>query len=476
MSSADVIETSQVSETRRSDVNTVRSLGTIADNVDTHLTLGGLNGRVGITRRDSVALGVEKEMVDQSLHVLLHGRARGRRDLVVLHANRTSGHLVQTLVDDAERLAELLHTAQISVVAVTVNTNRDIELDLVIRVIGSTLADVPRDTRSSEHNTREGEVQGISSRDGSDILQSLDPDTVVCKHLLGLVDSVTKLGRPLVDVVEQTNGDILMHTTGANICGVETRTRHTLVEFLQTTMLAPSQPPLQFTTPKTHHQLLSLLEPPQERRKRTNIHSVRQNRHKMVQDTRQLAKQRPNPLCPLRNLNIEQLLHSQRKTLFIGHHRDVIQPIKVRQRLQIRPVLAQLLRATMQQTNVGIRANNLLAVELENQPQHAVGGRMLGAKVDCVMAHLARGDVVRLGGFGALRGLFLDGRLVVGIEGGREVLAYGEDAGALVGGLGGGISADGRCGEGTGCYGDGGELLGWSLYAEALGAVAGEPI
>jgi hypothetical protein len=36
----------------------------------------------------------------------------------------------------------------------------------------------------------------------------------------------------LVDVVKKTNGKILGNTTGANVGGVKTGTRNTLVEFL----------------------------------------------------------------------------------------------------------------------------------------------------------------------------------------------------------------------------------------------------
>lgn len=232
MTLGDVIETTQVSETGGSDVASVWSLAAVTDDVDTHLALGSLDGGVGLTGRNGVALGVEKEVVDEGLHVLLHGGSGRRRDLVVLDADGAGGHLVQALVDDAEGLSELLHSAEISVVAVSVGSDGDVELDLVVGVVGLALSDIPRHAGTSEHDTGEGEVQRLSGGNDTDTPQSLNPDSVVGQHLLGLVDTVAELGSPLVNVVEKTNGDILVNTTGSDVGGVETGTRDTLVEFL----------------------------------------------------------------------------------------------------------------------------------------------------------------------------------------------------------------------------------------------------
>jgi hypothetical protein len=227
-----LVEAAQVGEAGCADLAAVRPLGAVGDDEDTHLTLGGLDGAVGLTRGNGVTLGIEQEVVDKSLHVLLHCGTGRRGDLVVLDLDGASGHLVQALVDDAERLAELLHAAEVAVVAVTVDANGNVKLDLVVGVVRLGLADVPRNTGTTEHDTREGVVEGISSADDTNTLGTADPDTVVGQELLSLVNAVTELGSPLVDVVEKTNGKILGNTTGADVGGVETGTRDTLVEFL----------------------------------------------------------------------------------------------------------------------------------------------------------------------------------------------------------------------------------------------------
>jgi hypothetical protein len=166
----------------------------------------------------------------------------------------------------------------------------------------------------------------------------------------------------------------------------------------------------------THHKLLTLFETPQERRQSTNVHGVRQNGHEVVQDPGDLAEQSPDVLGALGDLNVQQLLDSEREALLVGHHRDVVQTVEVGQRLQICPVLDELLGAAVQQSDVGVGAHNLLAIELQNQPQHAVGGGMLGAEVDGVVSDFALVDVVRL----VLCHAHVLG--VLGVDGAAEVL------------------------------------------------------
>jgi hypothetical protein len=222
MTARDLVESSKMGETWCSDLTSVWSLATITDDVDTHLSLWCLNGRVGLSGWHSVSLGEEQEVVDESLHVLLHGRSWWWRNLVIFHTDWTSWHLVQALVDDAKRLAELLHSAKVTIVAVTVLANWDVEFHLVVCVVRLALANIPWDTGASEHDTSEGVVQGIGSRNNSNTSGSANPDTVVGQKLLGLIDTITELSSPLVNIIEQTDWDILVDTTWSDICGVKT--------------------------------------------------------------------------------------------------------------------------------------------------------------------------------------------------------------------------------------------------------------
>lgn len=147
-----------------------------------------------------------------------------------------------------------------------------------------------------------------------------------------------------------------------------------------------------------YHKLLSLLETPQEGRQGANIHGVREDGHKVVQDSGDLAKQGADELGSLGDLDVEQLLDSQREALFVGHHGDVVEAVEVGQGLQVGLVLDQLLGAAVKQSDVGVGSDNLLSTQFENESQDTVGGGMLGTEVDRVVADLAllNGALARL--------------------------------------------------------------------------------
>ena len=228
----DLIHTSQMGESRSPNLAPVRPLAAVRDKENTHLALGRLDGAVSLARWHCVTLAEEQEVVNKGLHVLLHGRAGRGRDLVVLDLDGAGGHVVQALVDDAERLAELLHEAKVAVVAVAVDADGDVKINTVVGVVWLRLADVPGNTGATKHDTGEGVVESISGADDTNTLGTTDPDTVVGQKLLGLVDAVTELGGPLVDVVKKTNGKILGNATSAYVVSVKTGTRDTLVELL----------------------------------------------------------------------------------------------------------------------------------------------------------------------------------------------------------------------------------------------------
>jgi len=175
----------------------------------------------------------------------------------------------------------------------------------------------------------------------------------------------------------------------------------------------------------TYHELLTLLETPQERSQGTNIHGVGEDRHEVVQDTGDLAEQGTDPLGTLRNLNVEQLLNSQRETLLVGHHGDVVETIKVGQGLEVCLVLDQFLGTTVQQTDVGVCADNLFTIELENQTQDTVSGGMLRTEVDGVVADLALVGVL-IGVIGEV-----DVRVISVAGTGNEVGVDGDEASGI---------------------------------------------
>jgi len=149
----------------------------------------------------------------------------------------------------------------------------------------------------------------------------------------------------------------------------------------------------------------------------------------VVQNSCDLSEQRANPLGTAGDLDVQQLLHGQREALLVGHHADIVQAIKVRQRLQVCLVLNQLFRTAVQQSHVWVRADNLFSIQLEDKTQHTVGGWVLRSKVDGVVADLPLTGVCG-GRVGCARG---------GVDGLAEGRVDGDEtSGVRVGGLDGG--------------------------------------
>lgn len=120
-------------------------------------------------------------MVDESFHVFFHGGAWRWHDLVIFDFDGTRGHLVETLMDDTEGLAEFFHAAEVPVVAVSVDADRDVELDLIVGVVRLALAHIPWHTGATEHDASPGVVEGIGGGDDTNTLSSTFPDPVVCQ-------------------------------------------------------------------------------------------------------------------------------------------------------------------------------------------------------------------------------------------------------------------------------------------------------
>ena len=136
------------------------------------------------------------------------------------------------------------------------------------------------------------------------------------------------------------------------------------------------------------HQLLALLEHPQERRHRTDVERHGGDVEQMIEDAGDLVEQHPDVLRADRHLDAQQLLHRQHEAVLLHQHRAVVETVEVGDRLQIGADLDELLGAAMQQADMRIGALDHLAVHLEQKAQHTMGRRVLRPEIDGVVAHL----------------------------------------------------------------------------------------
>src|SRR5690606_31040244 len=132
-------------KSRSPDLETVWFVRTVGNQIDTEFTFWMLNCRIRLTSRHMKALSKQLEVMDHGLHVTLHLLTQRRRNLVIVGNNRTwvLTQPIHALFNDAVGLAHLLYTHQISVIAITVDADRDIEIQLIIHSVGLLLTQIP---------------------------------------------------------------------------------------------------------------------------------------------------------------------------------------------------------------------------------------------------------------------------------------------------------------------------------------------
>ena len=109
----------------------------------------------------------------------------------------------------------------------------------------------------------------------------------------------------------------------------------------------------------------------------------------MRQDAADLGIEHADQLAALRHVDAEQPLDRQRKRVLLVHRRDIVEPVEIRDRLQIGLRLDQLFGAAVQQADMRIDAVDHLAVQFQHQTQHAMRRRMLRPEIDVEVADRA---------------------------------------------------------------------------------------
>jgi hypothetical protein len=147
-------------------------------------------------------------------------------------------------------------------------------------------------------------------------------------------------------IVQETLGNILSHATWSHVTRVQTCTGNTLVKL---------------------HQLLALLESPEEGSHRTNVKGMAANSEEVIKDTGDLAEDYANVLSTEGNIGIQKLLNGKGVSVLLSHHRDIIKAIEVRESLEVVLALDKLFGTTVEKADVRIGAFDDLTIELKNQ-------------------------------------------------------------------------------------------------------------
>ncbi len=165
---------------------------------------------------------------------------------------------------------------------------------------------------------------------------------------------------------------------------------------------------------------LALAEADRHHGERADLHAAGRDADQVGGDPVELHEQDPHDLGLLRDvvLDVEQPLDAEHVAHLVVERREVVHPGAERDALRPGAELHVLLDARVEVADAAAGLGHGLALELEDQPEHAVGGRVLRAHVD---------DDAVVG----LLGEALDDRVPV-LPGDREDLALGGLGGARV--------------------------------------------
>ena len=240
---------------------------------------------------------------------------------------RRRAQLGDALLHDAHGLAHLFHADAVAVVAVAVLADRNVEIHLGVALVRLRLAQIPRRARAAHHHAGEAPLPGLLQRHHADIDVALLEDAVAGEQRFEIVDDLQERIAPGLDIVDQLRRQVLMHAADAEIRRMHARAGGALIK---------------------HHQLFALFETPQRRGQRADVHRLRGDVEQMRQDAADLAIEHADQLPAARHLDAEQLFRREAERVLLIHRRDVVEPVEIRDRLQIGLVLDQLFGAAMQ--------------------------------------------------------------------------------------------------------------------------------
>ena len=112
------------------------------------------------------------------------------------------------------------------------------------------------------------------------------------------------------------------------------------------------------------------------------LHAHLAEEQRDVGDAAQLEEDRADVLGPGRGLDLHELLGGEDERHLVGERRQPVDAVDQRRDLGVRADLGELLVAAVHVAAHGVGRHDLLAVEAGDEPQGAVGGRVLRAEVE----------------------------------------------------------------------------------------------
>src|SRR5450759_2873371 len=281
-------------------------------------------------------------------------------------------HLVEALVDDPEALADLIHPEQVARQRVALAARRDLELQLRVDAVRMSAADVERDAGRPEVRPGGTHPEGRLAVQDAQPASAPDEDLVLVEE----AHSGLQLGARPAHPVAQAAHELVVQVA------VDTADPEVVEEELGAGDRGEDL-----------HDLVALGEAPQDGRDPAQVQGVPAHEEHVAGDPVQLAGQDPDVLRPPRDLDVQQLLEGHHRAPLAEEGGDVLQRVELADDVVEVGVLGDLLHAAMEVAQDRVQVHYLLAGDLEDNPQDAVRGRVLGPHVQ---EHLAVPEVVEL--------------------------------------------------------------------------------
>ena len=128
--------------------------------------------------------------------------------------------------------------------------------------------------------------------------------------------------------------------------------------------------------------LVAFAQGVEERRHGPDVVGMRAQPEKVAGNPLEFAENDPDRLGPRWRLDPEELLHGQHIGQVVRHACHVIEAVRKRQALVVRPVFGKLFDAPVQKADIRRGLDDHFSIQFQNDTQNPMGARMLGSHVD----------------------------------------------------------------------------------------------
>ena len=259
------------------------------------------------------------------------------------------------------RLVDLGVADAVAVVVVADGPDRDLEVEVVIARVRVRLAQIPRVAGGAQQRPGDAELEQRLLVERAGAAQPLEHDLVLLQQVGVLVGAGGHLVEELAQLGLEAARDVLDHAADLEVARVH---------------------PLAGGHLEQVEDRLALAEAVPEHRDRAEVQRARAQPHQVRHDPVELEVDHPQVLRARRHLDVEQRLDRAAERHRVEVVGQVVHPLDDRDHLPVGLVLGGLLDPGVDVADDRLDVADDLALERRQQPQHAVGGRVVGPDVE----------------------------------------------------------------------------------------------